>query len=1200
MPHWLRRNAAVVKRLNVFTREIVETLGGSTIVNMDMFALFLRARRGAAVLAAFCTIAMMGFGQTRRGHTIPEDRKESKAQSQFVPNRYTLVLSDAPVSDRFATREALATPQADAYRTQIETAQAQVKSQLAARNITVLGSVSLLHNLIFVAAPASQVSGMESIPGVVAVLPAHRVSLLLNRATGLVNAQQAWTAVGGQSSAGAGIKIGVIDTGIDQTHPALQDSSLSVPSGFPKGVTSYTTNKVIVARSYVSMLSSTTPADSLPDDFSPRDHIGHGTFNAVIAAGETATAPAISTTGSAISVIGMAPKAYLGNYKIFGSPGVDESPTDQVLIQSVEDAVTDGMNVITCSVGYPAYSSAASDPVATAFEAATKYAVVVAADGDSGSDSYFDGYSYPGFNTISSPSIAPDVISVGATLNSHVMNPTVSVNASSAPSSVKGLGAAVGDSYFYPSGFGASQAPLVDVTTIGDSDGLACNSLPAGSLNGSYALILRGTCTFDTKALNAQNAGAIGFIYYMADSTAPINPEGINEDGPAVMISNASGLTLKSYIDANPGAVVTIDLNGMEQDLTAWNSTVGATAGYDVAVNQFASYSSMGPTPDGQLKPDMVTIGGFDATLGPDPNDPYLPPPAGFYSATQNYDPNQSFFGTNVFSSNRWAAGDGTSFSTPMVAGAAALLVQAHPSLQPTQIKSLLVNYASQATTMDDVGDTIDAEWMGEGTLDANAAMGGAVTAVPSTISFGTLNSGTLPISKTITLTNIGSASASLTATVSCCTVNGATGGSLSTVAVSPTSVTLSAGGTATLTVTYSGSKPSAGEYSGNIVLSNSSTTLRIPFMALMSDSTVYNLLPEGAGEGPPGTDFGASYVQLTDQYGISVPGASVTYSVSPTGSLTLKSVSGEPACTPASSTSTVTCASDQYGLSYVDVVAGSTTTPSCISGGTCATVNFSVAGQTGSFSYNIQTPPSITSVSDSAAGKSPVAPGSYVSLYGSGLSNYTDVDDATTDALAANGTYSILPLQIDFVSVTCDVPSAGISVPAGVVYVSPTQVNVQLPWELQGQSSVQMKVVIDGDLFSSVVTVPVANYNPQFFTYGSDIAVAQDSSYNLITTSNPAKRGSPFIIMYVNGLGPVTNQPADGNPAVNSTTTTTPTVSFGGVNGNVLFSGLTPGFPGLYQINVAIPTTVTAGSAVPVTVSIGGVTSAQATLPIQ
>src|SRR5262249_25550690 len=156
------------------------------------------------------------------------------------------------------------------------------------------------------------------------------------------------------------------------------------------------------------------------------------------------------------------------------------------------------------------------------------------------------------------------------------------------------------------------------------------------------------------------------------------------------------------------------------------------------------------------------------------------------------------------------------------------------------------------------------------------------------------------------------------------------------------------------------------------------------------------------------------------------VANASVTFSVSPRAALTLKSVSGEPACTPASSTTSVTCPSDQFGNAYVDVVAGT--------GISQPSVNFTVAGCSicrRSFSYNIQAAPNVTSVSDSAAGRTSVAPGSYVSVYGTGLSNFTDNNDGTIDALAGNGTYTVLPLHIDYVSVTFDVPSAGISVPA-------------------------------------------------------------------------------------------------------------------------------------------------------------------------
>src|SRR6185437_5287211 len=161
-------------------------------------------------------------------------------------------------------------------------------------------------------------------------------------------------ALGGITNAGLGMKIGVLDSGIDQSHPAFQDASLPIPAGFPKCTAghpedcAYTNNKVIVARSYVRLLAAGSnpanpAADDLPDDYSPRDRDGHGTAVASVAAAVPVTVPATSTTGASFTIQGMAPKAYLGNYKIAGSPGVDENASDQTMIQAVEDAVSDGM-----------------------------------------------------------------------------------------------------------------------------------------------------------------------------------------------------------------------------------------------------------------------------------------------------------------------------------------------------------------------------------------------------------------------------------------------------------------------------------------------------------------------------------------------------------------------------------------------------------------------------------------------------------------------------------------------------------------------------------------------------------------------------------------------------------------------------------------------------------------------------------------
>src|ERR1019366_6384191 len=114
---------------------------------------------------------------------------------------------------------------------------------------------------------------------------------LLNAAVNLVGVPAAWSAVGGSANAGAGVKIGVIDTGIDQNHPGFRDDGFTPPAGFPKGDTGYTNNKVIVARSYISFLVDSDPTYSTPDDLSPRDRQGHGTAIAMIAAGVQNTGP---------------------------------------------------------------------------------------------------------------------------------------------------------------------------------------------------------------------------------------------------------------------------------------------------------------------------------------------------------------------------------------------------------------------------------------------------------------------------------------------------------------------------------------------------------------------------------------------------------------------------------------------------------------------------------------------------------------------------------------------------------------------------------------------------------------------------------------------------------------------------------------------------------------------------------------------
>ena len=102
------------------------------------------------------------------------------------------------------------------------------------------------------------------------------------------------------------------------------------------------------------------------------------------------------------------------------------------------------------------------------------------------------------------------------------------------------------------------------------------------------------------------------------------------------------------------------------------------------------------------------------------------------------------------------------------------------------------------------------------------------------------------------------------------------------------------------------------------------------------------------------------------------------------------------------------------------------------------------------------------------------------------------------------------------------------------------------------------------------------------------------------MTAANPVKRGQ-VVQLYMNGLGPVTGGPASGEFAsstVLTPTIATPTVTIGGAQAQVLFSGLAPGFPGLYQVNAIVPTSISAGTAT-ISLSIAGATTQASTLPV-
>jgi hypothetical protein len=171
-------------------------------------------------------------------------------------HEWMVLLAEPPVVERFPGRIEQTRIASASYRQHLRDAQQDVRAQIAAMSVTVTGAVQHLLNGIFVRATPEQAAALRNLPGVQAVLPLRRYHLMDQLS--LSDVQQAWDSVpiGGAGNAGAGLKIAIIDTGIDQTHPSFQDDTLTPPAGFPKcGVPSdcaFTNSKVIVARSYVS------------------------------------------------------------------------------------------------------------------------------------------------------------------------------------------------------------------------------------------------------------------------------------------------------------------------------------------------------------------------------------------------------------------------------------------------------------------------------------------------------------------------------------------------------------------------------------------------------------------------------------------------------------------------------------------------------------------------------------------------------------------------------------------------------------------------------------------------------------------------------------------------------------------------------------------------------------------------------------
>ena len=223
------------------------------------------------------------------------------------------------------------------------------------------------------------------------------------------------------------------------------------------------------------------------------------------------------------------------------------------------------------------------------------------------------------------------------------------------------------------------------------------------------------------------------------------------------------------------------------------------------------------------------------------------------------------------------------------------------------------------------------------------------------------------------------------------------------------------------------------------------------------------------------------------------------------------------------------------------------------------------------------------------------LSPGSDPSLFGEGFGDQVIVADTVP-----------LPLELGGVSVELN------GIPAPLIFVSPNQINFQTPWGLQNDTKASVVVRNNGEE-SLPAKVLIAPFNPGIFTTtqtgsgqaavliaGTAILAAAEGSIPGAAT-RPVKVGE-FISIFATGLGAVDNRPETG--AATSTTTlsrtkTNPVITIGGVEAGLTFSGLAPGFVGLFQVNAEVAAGTPVGDAVELVLSSGLVPSNAVTIAV-
>ena len=700
-----------------------------------------------------------------------------------------------------------------------------IRGHIESRGGKVLATYQAAYNGVKVRISRGRVGELAALPGVVAVRPVIQHKPNNVRGVALIGAPAVWDGLRGLH--GEGVKVAIIDTGIDYTHADFggpgtaaayvaahaAETSPADPALFGPNAPRVKGGIDLVGDAYDASaeLENGDPDEAKrtphPDP-NPLDCNGHGSHVAGTAAGSGVTSSGATFTGpyndttlanpNAFRVgPGVAPKADLYAVRVFGCAG-----STDVTVDAIEWAVDNDMDVINMSLGAPFGTK--DDPSAIAATNAAKAGVIVVTSaGNSGQNQYITG----------SPGTADGAIATAANdSTSSFPGATISF-LTSVINAIVANGATVDTSHPYTIKVYSDDPNTPPVGTLGvGNESLGCSVADYGGANSlppnTIAVVNRGSCARVAKAIFGQQAGAAA----------------------VVMVNNAAGLPpFEGQITSNPDDgvpyTVTIPFLGVAGPFTnpasdggklrAANGASATLASINLAnpgFKAFASFSSGGPrTGDAHLKPDVTA-------------------------------PGVSIFSAGVGSGNNFAIISGTSMASPHTAGVAALTRQARPNWKVEDIKSAIVHTGSPAGVAN-----YKTSLGGTGLVQPASSTLTDVVARTSGGKFGAaLNFGVAefiePYSKTleITLRNRGRSSASFAV------AQKNAQGSPHSISLSRSAVTVPAGGEAEVSVTLNVAPGTAGaantgplsyqEVAGLIEFtpqggSNAGIALRVPYL---------------------------------------------------------------------------------------------------------------------------------------------------------------------------------------------------------------------------------------------------------------------------------------------------------------------------------------------------------------------------------